>query len=96
VPVGEHKKYTSVTEWEYENLTLYDILWRADEHCLYSPSDIKEYLVKGLDYLEENYGDLSKYNPENNWGHIDGVIKVVKALIRDSNIYPEATLHHCR
>ena len=96
VPVGKHKKYISVTEFEYEELNLYDVLWRGDEHNLDTPSDMKEYLLEGLNYLEKNYNSLSKYNPDNGWGHIDRVIKVVEALIKDASIYPGAYLQYDR
>ena len=96
VPVGTVDSYSSPTKYIPVEISLYDILWRADEHCLYSPSDIHEYLITGLTYMQTNYGDLLQYNPENSWGNIDQVIEVVKKLIADCAIYPEAQLHHCR
>ena len=96
IPVGTTTKYTSATDSEQEELSLYSILWRADEHCLYTPNDIREYLITGLTYLETNYNDLLQYNPDNGWGHIDQVIEVTRKLIADCRIYPDASLHHCR
>jgi hypothetical protein len=59
-------------------------------------SDIREYLLTGLNYLEENYDDLSKYNPDNGWGHIDGVISIIRSLLKDAKIHPEASLNFSR
>ena len=96
IPVGTTTKYTSSNTTEQEELSLYSILWEADEHCLYSPSDIREYLITGLTYLETNYDDLLQYNPKNGYGNIDQIIEVTRKLIADCRIYPEAQLHHCR
>ena len=96
VPVGTTIRYISATKHEEKELSLYDILWRADQNGLYTPSDIREYLITGLQYLKENYDDLLQYNPSNSWGHIDNLIEVTSKLIADCAIYPDASLHHCR
>ena len=96
VPVGTVTKYTSATDSRQEEISLYNILWEADEHCLYTPKDIEPYLITGLAYLVAHYDDLLQYNPSNSWGNIDQVEKVVRKLVVDCKIYPHADLHHCR
>ena len=99
VPVGTQKRYTGSNSDDYEmyDLSLYDVLWHGDEHSIYTLSDIREYLIIALEYLNNNYEDLSQYNSENGWGNIDNVINVVSNLIKDCNIYDnDAYLEFCR
>ena len=96
IPVGQIETYQSATESTLKPISLYDVLWRADESFLYTPSDIREYLITGLTYLETNYDDLLQYQPDNGWGHIDNLVEVTRKLIADCRIYPDAQLHHCR
>lgn len=51
-----------------DELTLYDILWRPEEHNLKFAKDIADLLHKGWAMLLSNPMEYSKYNPENGWG----------------------------
>lgn len=49
-------------------LTLYDVLWRPDEHGFGATDDIVDYIVAGVLYMKEHAADLEQYNPSNGWG----------------------------
>lgn len=54
-------------------LTLYDLLWQPDEHCIKRAGDTgyRGGVLLGFLYLREHLKDLIKYNPENGWGNYD-------------------------
>jgi len=60
-----------------DDLTLYDILWRPEEHGLKYAKDIADLLHKGWAMLVANPMEYSKYNPENGWGDYEGLCHFV-------------------
>jgi hypothetical protein len=58
-------------------LTLYQVLWRPDEHQLVLASDIAELLDEAWNVLlsaPEYYG---QFNPHNGWGNYDNLCNFV-------------------
>jgi len=57
--------------------TLYDVLWRADEHGYYTAEDISELLDEGWNILLSDPERFKQFNPENGWGEYDGLCNFV-------------------
>lgn len=60
------------------DLTLYDVLWRPDEHGFTHARDIVDYLHTGWKELLRSPEEYKKYNPENGWGSYDALIDFVR------------------
>lgn len=52
-------------------LTLYDVLWRPDEHGLKFAKDISELLDEGWNILLSEPKHFMTFNPDNGWGSYD-------------------------
>jgi len=59
------------------SLTLYDVLWRPDEHGFKFARDIADWLDLGWNILLSDPETYRKYNPENGWGSYDGLCDFV-------------------
>lgn len=59
------------------DLTLYQVLWRPDEHGLKYARDIAELLHAGWNILVMDPEKFKKYNPPNGWGSYDGLVDFV-------------------
>ena len=86
---------------KYRNL--YYIMWRPYEFFtkgwgLFRPDgklrlkDVKEYLEEALEYLLSHEKQLSKYNPENGWGHYENFVHCLPEYIRACYKWPNAVL----
>ena len=53
--------------------TLYQVLWRPDEHGWTKASDIAEMLDEGWNILLSDPEKFKKLNPENGWGNYNGL-----------------------
>jgi len=60
------------------DLTLYDVMWRPDEHEMVYAKDIVDYLYAGWKDLVSNPEKYKKFNPSNGWGSYDGLVNFVK------------------
>lgn len=58
-------------------LTLYDVLWRPDEHGMVFARDIADHLDVGWNILLSDPEKFKKFNPENGWGSYDGLCNFV-------------------
>jgi len=58
-------------------LTLYQVLWRPDEHQLKFARDISDLLYEGYIILLTDPEKFKKYNPPNGWGSYDGLVNFV-------------------
>jgi hypothetical protein len=58
-------------------LTLYQILWRPDEHGLKFARDISDLLDEGWNILLSDPEKYKKYDPPNGWGSYDGLCNFV-------------------
>jgi hypothetical protein len=59
-------------------LTLYNILWRPDEHGFTHAGQIVDSLHEGMVALITDPDHYRKFNPENGWGTYEGLVEFVK------------------
>ena len=59
------------------DLTLYDILWRPDEHGFTHANEIAALLDIGWNILLSDPEKYKRYNPENGWGSYEGLCDFV-------------------
>ena len=57
-----------------DGLSLYDVVWRPDEHDISTTDELVERLRSGIDYMITNRKELLKYNPKNGWGDYDSFV----------------------
>ena len=77
-------------------LSLYDVLWRPDEHELELAEDIAELLDEGWNILISEPDRFRQLNPENGWGNYDGLCKFVYEYRNACWNEPDATIEVCR
>ena len=77
-------------------LSLYDVLWRPDEHELELAEDIAELLDEGWNILLSEPDRFKQLNPENGWGNYDGLCKFVYEYRNACWDEPNATVEVCR
>ena len=91
VPVGD-----VIVDKEYRNL--YYLMWRPDEffknviHDEIRLIDVRCYLEEAFLYLLSHEKELSKYNPENGWGHYENFVYCLPQYIRACYKWPYAVL----
>ena len=57
--------------------TLYQVLWRPDEHGWKFARDISDMLDEGWNILLSDPERFKQFNPENGWGSYDGLVNFV-------------------
>ena len=57
--------------------TLYEVLWRPDEHEMKLAKDISELLDEGWNILLSDPDKFKQFNPENGWGSYEGLCDFV-------------------
>jgi hypothetical protein len=73
-------------------LTLYDVLWRPDEHGMVFAKDISEHLEIGWNILLSDPGKYMEFEPENHWGSYEGLCNFVYSYRNACWDNPEAEL----
>ena len=76
--------------------TLYDVLWRPDEHGYFNAEDISELLDEGWNILLAFPEKYKACNPENGWGEYDGLVNFVYQYRNACWENPEAELRVSR
>jgi hypothetical protein len=79
-----------------DGLTLYDVLWRPDEHGLKYARDLIKYLEEGYHNLDSHPEAFSKFNPENGWGSYNGLWSFVYNYWQACLEYPDSELRISR
>jgi len=77
-------------------LTLYQVLWRPDEHQLKFARDISDLLDEGWNILRADPEKYKKCNPPNGWGSYDGLCNFVYNYWRACCFNPDAELRISR
>jgi hypothetical protein len=77
-------------------LTLYDVLWRPDEHELELAEDIAELLDEGWNILQSEPDRFRQFNPENGWGNYDNLCRFVYEYRTACWEEPDASIEVCR
>jgi hypothetical protein len=57
--------------------TLYEVLWRPDEHNIKVAEDLAELLDEGWNILLGDPAKFKQFNPENGWGSYEGLCDFV-------------------
>lgn len=79
---------------------LYHIIWRPEE--LFTEKmeiklkDVVEPLMMGFNYLISHEKELSKYNPENGYGHYENFVYCLPQYIRACYKWPNAVVEISR
>jgi hypothetical protein len=76
--------------------TLYDVLWRPDEHGFKYARDIADLLDMGWNILLSDPDKFKMFNPENGWGSYDGLVNFVYKYRNACWESPDAELSVCR
>lgn len=79
-----------------EGRTLYDILWRPDEHGYVYAREIVDMLETGWKELISDPERYNKFNPKNGWGHYQGLVKFVHQYYNACKDNPDAELRVSR
>ena len=77
-------------------LSLYDVLWRPDEHQLELAEDIAKLLDEGWNILVSEPDRFKQLNPENGWGNYDNLCRFVYEYRTACWNEPDATIEVCR
>ena len=77
-------------------LTLYDILWRPDEHGFTHARNIVYYLDEGWNTLLSEPEHFKQFNPVNDWGSYEGLVDFVYRYRNACRDNPEAELRVSR
>ena len=72
--------------------TLYQVLWRPDEHGRKFARDIVKMLDEGWNILMSNPELFKKFNPENGWGSYEGLERFVYQYLKACWMHPEAEI----
>jgi len=84
-------------EWKGEgDLSLYDVLWRPDEHGFTYAREISDLLDIGWNILLSDPERFKKFDPENGWGSYDGLVNFVYNYRNACWDNPDAELSVCR
>jgi len=57
--------------------TLYDVLWRPEEHGFYYAKEISELLDEGWNILLADPTHFMQWDPSNHWGSYEGLCNFV-------------------
>jgi hypothetical protein len=77
-------------------LTLYDVLWRPDEHGFSRALDITDLLDQAVAIMERDCDRLRELNPANGWGDYDGLVRFVRDYLAACEANPQAVIEICR
>lgn len=77
-------------------LTLYQVLWRPDEHGLKFARDISDLLDEGWNILLADPEKYKKYDPPNGWGSYEGLCNFVYSYRNACWDNPDAELRVSR
>jgi len=76
--------------------TLYDVMWRPDEHGFKYAQDIAELLDEGWNILLSDPTKFKMFNPSNGWGSYEGLCDFVYNYRNACWENPEAELRVSR
>ena len=77
-------------------ITLYQVLWRPDEHELKFARDISDLLDEGLIILLSDPEKYKQFDPENGWGSYKGLCEFVANYCQACCYNPDAELRISR
>lgn len=75
---------------------IYEALWRPEEIGITHAHQLIEPLRAGLALLQDDPERFRQFNPENGWGHYDGLVRFVANYLAACEQSPSATVHISR
>lgn len=76
--------------------TLYDVMWRPDEHGYTRASEIAPLLSEAVTILLSDRDRLMELNPSNGWGHYGDLVQFVRAYLKSCTENPDGIIGVCR
>ena len=73
-----------------EEAGIYKHLWRPEEIGITLAGQLIEPLTAGLELLKSDPERFKKFNPENGWGHYEGLVDFVEEYLKMCIEYPDA------
>lgn len=77
-------------------LQVYTLIWRPEEIYIFKANQLIEPLQSAAIILEANPQWFKKFNPTNNWGSYDGLLRFINDYLAACQTYPEAFVHVSR
>jgi hypothetical protein len=75
---------------------IYMQLWRPEELGLGYAHQLIEPLRSGLEHLRREPDYFKRFNPENGWGHYDGLVRFTEQYLDACERYPQAEVRVSR
>ena len=79
-----------------EDLTLYEILWRPDEHNFKTASQVIWFLEVGIDELKSKPEYFRQFNASNGWGMYEHFVPFVSNFLKACKENPKAEIEASR
>ena len=82
--------------YQYTELTLFDVLWRGNEHNIIQAKEMIPYVKEGLNELINNVKFYQQFDSPNGYGNVFSLIRFCVILLACCKDYPEAYLEFSR
>lgn len=79
-----------------EAAELYIVLWHPEKVNISKASQLIEPLTNGLDKLRGDPVKYQAYNPLNNWGSYESLVRFVEGYLTACQMYPDASVQVSR
>ena len=76
--------------------TLYEVLWRPEEHNYTKARDIVPLLAEGIMILCSERERFLPFNPSNGWGNYDNLVQFTQNYLNASLENPDGEIQACR
>ena len=76
--------------------TLYEVLWRPEEHNYTKASEIVPLLVEGIMILCSERERFLPFNPANGWGNYDNLVGFTQEYLNACLENPDGEIRACR
>ena len=76
--------------------TLYDVLWRPEEHNYTKANEIAPLLLEGIIILRSERERFLPFNPSNGWGNYDNLVEFTQNYLNACLENPDGEIRACR
>jgi hypothetical protein len=76
--------------------TLYEVLWRPEEHNYTKARDIVPFLAEGIMILRSERERFLPFNPSNGWGDYDNLVEFTQNYLIACLENPDGEIRACR
>ena len=76
--------------------TLYEVLWRPEEHNYTKARDIVPLLAEGIMILCSERERFLPFNPSNGWGNYDNLVQFTQNYLNACLENPDGEIQACR